>query len=56
MNTLNNILSEIDVLKAKLATLRPLPNEALQKLQEALDIEYTYESNRFNGYSFRERD
>lgn len=49
MEKLNTILSEIDTLKAKLATLRPLPNEALKKIQEALEIEYTYESNRIEG-------
>lgn len=43
------ILSEVDALKAKLATFRPLPVEALKKIQEALDIEYTYESNRIEG-------
>lgn len=49
MERLNTILSEIDDLKAKLATLRPLPNEALKKIQSALEIEYTYESNRIEG-------
>jgi Fic family protein len=29
--------------------LRPLPGEALKKIQDALDIEYTYESNRIEG-------
>lgn len=49
MENLNTILSEIDALKAKLATLRPLPSNALEKIQEALEIEYTYESNRIEG-------
>lgn len=49
MEKLNTILSKIDVLKTKLATLRPLPIEALKKIQEALEIEYTYESNRIEG-------
>lgn len=50
MNTeLISILQEVDVLKAKLASCRPLPAEALKKIQEALDIEYTYESNRIEG-------
>ncbi len=49
MERLNTILSEIDDLKAKLATLRPLPIEALKKIQGALEIEYTYESNRIEG-------
>jgi len=49
MNKLNILLSEIDALKAKLATMRPLPPEALKKIQDALDVEYTYESNRIEG-------
>lgn len=47
--TINSILTEIDQLKSKLSTLRPLPIEALKKIQNALDIEYTYESNRIEG-------
>ncbi|MDD3210840.1 Fic family protein [Bacteroides graminisolvens] len=40
---------KVDVLKEQLSTLRPLPGEALKKIQDALDIEYTYESNRIEG-------
>lgn len=29
--------------------MRPLPAEALEKIQNALNIEYTYESNRIEG-------
>lgn len=43
------MLKEVDVLKEQLSTLRPLPEEALKKIQDALDIEYTYESNRIEG-------
>lgn len=46
---INNILHDIDGLKAELSALRPLPAEALRKIQEALDVEYTYESNRIEG-------
>lgn len=46
---LNILLQEVDVLKSKLASLRPLPDAALRKIQDALDIEYTYESNRIEG-------
>ena len=42
-------LNEVDALKNRLSTLRPLPEEALRKIQDALDIEYTYESNRIEG-------
>lgn len=49
MNTLDTTLDEIDALRAKLDTLRPLPTSALEKVQEALEIAYTYESNRIEG-------
>lgn len=42
-------LSEIDRLKTELGKLRPLPTDALKKIQDALAIEYTYESNRIEG-------
>lgn len=46
---LSSILKEVDVLKAELSTLRPLPPEALKKIEDALEMEYTYESNRIEG-------
>lgn len=46
---IKKLLIEVDVLKEQLSTLRPLPGEALKKIQDALDIEYTYESNRIEG-------
>ena len=42
-------LRQIDELKARLASARPLPEAALHKIEEALAIEYTYESNRIEG-------
>lgn len=42
-------LQECDTLKARLVSLRPLPVEALKKIDEAFAIEYTYESNRIEG-------
>ena len=45
----HTILEKIDELKTRLNSLRPLPQEALTKIREALDIEYTYESNRIEG-------
>ncbi len=47
--TIIDIYQEIDALKNELTSMRPLPNVALHKLQSALDIEYTYESNRIEG-------
>lgn len=49
MMKIDNILHEIDILKAELSTLRPLPTEALQKIENAMKIEYTYDSNRIEG-------
>ena len=46
---INVLLKEVDVQKEHLSALRPLPEEALKKIQDALDIEYTYESNRIEG-------
>lgn len=46
---INVMLKEVDVLKELLSSLRPLPEEALKKIQDAFDIEYTYESNRIEG-------
>ncbi|WP_278778066.1 Fic family protein [Bacteroides nordii] len=46
---INVMLKEVDVQKEQLSALCPLPEEALKKIQDALDIEYTYESNRIEG-------
>lgn len=42
-------LQECDTLQARLVALRPLPAEALKRIDEAFAIEYTYESNRIEG-------
>ena len=49
MQRLTSILSDIDVLKAQLDELRPLGPAQLKNIEEALSIEYTYESNRIEG-------
>jgi Fic family protein len=46
---LKNTLGQIDLLKARLLAARPLEAEALQKIKAALEMEYTYESNRIEG-------
>lgn len=46
---LENILKDCDKLKSCLSEARPLPADALKKIEEALAIEYTYESNRIEG-------
>lgn len=48
-NHLSALLQECDKLKAHLSDMWPLPAEALRKIEDALDIEYTYESNRIEG-------
>lgn len=49
MNDIQQLLSEVDALRERLTSLRPLPVEALRKIEGAFEIEYTYESNRIEG-------
>ncbi|MDR0605500.1 MAG: Fic family protein [Bacteroidales bacterium] len=50
MNTaLKNTLDQIDVLKERLQSVRPVHSEALEKIKMSFEIEYTYESNRIEG-------
>jgi len=46
---LKSLLEQTDILKSKLLKIRPLNAEALKKIQQALEIEYTFESNRIEG-------
>jgi Fic family protein len=46
---LETVLVEIDVLRERLCSLRPLPEESLSKIRSALSLENTYESNRIEG-------
>ena len=48
-DTITTLLRTCDTLKAQLSGSRPLPIEALRKIEEAFNIEYTYESNRIEG-------
>jgi Fic family protein len=43
------VFQKIDSLKAELSALRPLPHAALRKIEDAMRIEYTYDSNRIEG-------
>jgi Fic family protein len=43
------ILHEVDLLSTKLQSTRPLSIEALNKIKAALEMEYTYESNKIEG-------
>jgi len=53
MPELAPLLTEIDALKARLDALRPLASE---RLRQALDVEYTYESNRIEGNTLTLRE
>lgn len=44
-------LDELDALKARLDSLRPLPAAAVRNLQEALVLRWTYHSNAMEGNS-----
>ncbi|MBQ9076579.1 MAG: Fic family protein [Muribaculaceae bacterium] len=46
---LSVLLQECDTLKSRLSENRPLPDDALKKIEDAFAIEYTYESNRIEG-------
>ncbi len=50
---LNNLLQDIDQLKIKLDAARPLLNKSIL---EAVDIEYTYDSNRIEGNTLTLRE
>jgi len=49
MPTLSSILSSIDSLKSQLDKIRPLDSTQLKKINEAIFLEYTYDSNRIEG-------
>ena len=49
MGTIQTTLQKADQLKEQINQCRPLPKEALEKIQQALEVEYTYDSNRIEG-------
>ena len=49
MSKLIDILSSIDSLKSRLDKIRPLDSTQLKKINEAIFLEYTYDSNRIEG-------
>jgi Fic family protein len=53
MTELESLLADIDAMKTQLDAVRPLTND---QLQLALDIEYTYESNRIEGNTLTLRE
>ncbi|MEE4317688.1 MAG: Fic family protein, partial [Erythrobacter sp.] len=53
MSELDTLLTRIDALKIRLDAARPLTSA---QLQQALDIEYTFESNRIEGNTLTLRE
>lgn len=53
MNEIDELIIQIDAIKAKLDACRPLTGA---QVQLALDIEYTYESNRIEGNTLTLRE
>lgn len=53
---IKELTDQVDDLKKCLDSLRPIPQEQLRNLQEALDVEYTYESNRIEGNTLTLRE
>lgn len=49
MPNLTSILSSIDSLKSRLDKIRTLDSTQLKKINEAIFLEYTYDSNRIEG-------
>jgi len=48
-NDLDEQLEQLDVLKESLRSFRPIDEDQVKSIRPALDIEYTYESNRIEG-------
>lgn len=46
---MRTMIEQIDKLRNELNAYRPLSAAHLQKIEEALFVEYTYESNRIEG-------
>jgi Fic family protein len=47
--TLSNLLAETDLQKAQLDVARPLPEETVASLRDALTLDWTYNSNAIEG-------
>jgi Fic family protein len=47
--SLETVLQQADALKTRLQQVRSLDSEALNKIKSALEMEYTFESNRIEG-------
>lgn len=44
-----NYFDEVDKLKEKLDSKRPIPKETLKSLKESINLEWTYNSNGIEG-------
>ena len=52
----DNYFEEVDSLKRKLDSKRPIPNETLKSLRESINLEWTYNSNGIEGNTLTLRE
>ena len=52
----NNIFAEIDFLKRKIASFRPLTKGEIQRLRDEFTVEYTFDSNAIEGNTLTLRE
>ena len=56
INLADNYFDEVDNLKRKLDSKRPIPKKTLQSLKEAINLEWTYNSNGIEGNTLTLRE
>lgn len=56
INVENDFFDEVDNLKKKLDSKRPIPKETLKSLKESINLEWTYNSNGIEGNTFTLRE
>ena len=56
INLKDNFFAEVDSLKKKLDSKRPIPKETLKSLKESINLEWTYNSNGIEGNTLTLRE
>ena len=56
INVENDFFDEVDNLKKKLDSKRPIPKETLKSLKESINLEWTYNSNGIEGNTLTLRE
>ena len=56
INVKNDFFDEVDNLKKKLDSKRPIPKETLKSLKESINLEWTYNSNGIEGNTLTLRE